>query len=98
MSLDQFDNWFEDNTLDAHTDAQVCEVYEAFEAALARYYFDGTGETALKTELARAVHAFERRGDSIRWQQSDEEHEWSSCDTRSSATRSPGQLAERVLV
>jgi hypothetical protein len=59
MSLQGFQNWFEDNSDGAYAVPDLREAYAAIEAALSEYYLDDIGQEALKLELAKAIRPFE---------------------------------------
>jgi hypothetical protein len=59
ISLEEFENWFEDNSNGAYADPAVSRVFAAVESAFSQYYFDHIGENAMRVELAKAIHPFE---------------------------------------
>ena len=61
MSLEDFENWFEDNSSGAYEVPGLREACTAVDAALSEYYYDHIGEDALKAELANAVRPFAER-------------------------------------
>lgn len=63
LSLEAFENWFEDNSAGAYTIPDVSASCAAVSAAFSRYYFDHIGEAALKQELVKAVLPFAPRAE-----------------------------------
>src|SRR5437762_8359409 len=55
MLLKDFEQWFEDNSIDADDNAEVKELRIAIDAAFAGYHFDRIGEAALREELVAAI-------------------------------------------
>ena len=58
MSLEEFENWFEDNSLDVYDSPELNAVRAAVDGALAAYHYDYIGEDALRLELANAIGSF----------------------------------------
>jgi hypothetical protein len=58
ISVEQFDNWFEDQSVGAYADPEFAEVYASVDAALGRYYFDGAREEEVRADLWDAVRPF----------------------------------------
>ena len=54
MSLEEFENWFEDNSSGAYAVPELSEACSSVDAAFSQYYFDHIEENALKMELANA--------------------------------------------
>lgn len=61
MSLEDFENWFEDNSSGAYAIPELSEACASVDAAFSQYYFDHTEESALKMELANAVRPFSQQ-------------------------------------
>jgi hypothetical protein len=55
MSFEEFENWFEDNSIDS-SDAN--ELRAAIDAVFAEYHYDYIGEDAFRKELAAAIRPF----------------------------------------
>jgi hypothetical protein len=58
MSLEEFENWFEDNSSGAYAVPELSEACASVDTAFSQYYFDHIEENALKMELANAVRPF----------------------------------------
>jgi hypothetical protein len=58
ISLDDFEDWFRDNSRGAYRVPEVSEACASVEAAFSRYYFQGVGEDALRMELANTIRPF----------------------------------------
>ncbi len=58
IPLEEFENWFEDNSSGAYAMPDVAALCAAIEAAFSEYYFDHTGEIELRVSLANAVVPF----------------------------------------
>ena len=65
MSLKAFEEWFEDNSIDAEDDAELEELRMAIEAAFGAYHFDRIGEAAFRKELIAAVRPFASSNEAI---------------------------------
>jgi hypothetical protein len=60
MSLEAFEQWFEENSAMEFADPESNRVRAAVDAALAEYHFDHIEEPAFRRELAAAVRPFAR--------------------------------------
>src|SRR5581483_11504161 len=58
MAFDAFEQWFENNSVDAYTDPDIDELRAAVDGALAQYYYDGVGEDVFRKELVNAIRPF----------------------------------------
>jgi hypothetical protein len=58
MSLEAFEQWFEENSAMEFAEAEVNRMRAAVDAALGEYHFDHIGEQAFRKELANAVRPF----------------------------------------
>jgi hypothetical protein len=58
ISLEEFEDWFEDNSAEAYEDSDLKELWAAVDGALAEYHYDYIGEAAFREELEAAVHPF----------------------------------------
>lgn len=65
MSLKDFEEWFEDNSIDADDNAELNELRIAIDAAFAEYHFDRIGEVALREELVAAIRPFAQRWEKL---------------------------------
>lgn len=59
MSLKEFEEWFEDNSIDTDGASEVNELRAAIDSALAEYHYDHIGEDIFRKELAAAILPFE---------------------------------------
>ena len=55
MSLEQFENWFEEASSDVYGISELRDLCFDIDAALAGYHYDHIGEDALRQELAKAL-------------------------------------------
>ncbi len=65
MSLKAFEEWFEDNSIDAEDDAELKELRMAIEAAFGAYHFDRIGEALLRKELVAAIRPFAQQWEKL---------------------------------
>ena len=58
MSLEEFENWFEDASSDVYGIPELRDLCAPVDAALAEYHFDRIGEDKLRDELGLAIFPF----------------------------------------
>jgi uncharacterized protein (DUF1786 family) len=56
ISLDDFEDWFRDNSHGAYQDESLSDICASIEAAFSKYYFQRGGETQMRHEMVSAIN------------------------------------------